>query len=187
MKYELCYLVGESKEQDLPKIKEEVSNIVTHEGGKFSELQVEEKRKMAYKVEKEIRGIYVTQQFEIYKDEDSEEDIQEAKNPINSISRKINLNQNVLRFIIVKADDLPELKVREAKVSSFKAGEGRETKKPVYVKKSEPAKEKKEAAEKIEEVKPEEAEIKEGKEEKKEKDEKESKSIDEKIDEILNI
>jgi ribosomal protein S6 len=187
MRYELCYLVGESKEQELPRIKEEISAIVSGEGGKWDELQVEEKRKMAYKVGKEVRGIYVTRQFEIYKDELEEG---ETKNSIENISRKMNLYHDALRFIIIKADELPELKVREIKEAIKK-----DFRKPVYAKKSEPIiiKEQKKTEEKTEEKKPEKVEEKiteESKEELKkgaESSEEKEKSIDDKINEILNI
>ena len=182
MKYELCYLVGESKEQELPRIKEEVAKIVSNEGGKWLEPQIEEKRKMAYKVEKEIRGIYVTAQFEIIKDELEEG---EVKNPIESINRKMNLYNDILRFILIRADGLPELKVREIKEAAKK-----DFRKPVYMKKSEPVVAKAPVEKPVvEEKKAEETEVKEAapveavsKEEKAE-----DKSIDEKIDEILNI
>lgn len=188
MKYELCYLVGESKEQELSRIKEEVLNLVSQDGGKWFEPQIEEKRKTAYKVGKETRGIYITQQFEIVK-EDSESD--EMKNPIDSITRKLNLYHDVLRFIIVKADEVPELKVKEIKETVKK-----DFRKQTFVKKSEPVVEKeKEVAEKkieapVEEVK-ESADTKaaadEGKSKEAKKEEKEEKSIDDKINEILNI
>jgi ribosomal protein S6 len=177
MKYELCYLVGESKEQNLPKIKEEVADIISKEGGKWVEPQIEEKRKMAYKVGKEIRGIYVAQRFEISAEES--EDGGPASDFLANINRKLNLYQDVLRFIIIKANELPELRPREER--NGRAGEGR---KPAYTKKetihSKAVKEEKVAEEKkvekpVEELVP-------AKEEKKE-----GKSIDEKIDEILNI
>lgn len=187
MKYELCYLVGESKEQDLAKIKEEVEKIISQEGGSFFEPQIEERRKMAYKVEKETRGIYVTQRLEIVKNED-EEDL-EKKNPIDNITRKLNLFQDILRFILVKAEDLPELKIREIKESVKK-----EFKKPAYIKSEKSVRKEKEKIEEIKEVKKVKEEKKEEKtsapvkseSDSKEADE-ESKSIDEKIDEILNI
>lgn len=184
MRYELCYLVGESKEQDLQKIKEEIGKIVSQEGGSFLEPQFEEKRKMAYKVGRDVRGIYVAQQFEV---EESEDEAKE--NAIDKISRKINLYQEVLRFIIVKAEDLPELKIREPR-EAFK----KDFRKPAYIKKSEPLKAKEEVKKEIvkkesEEMKKEEAnEEKDSQEKTETKDEaKKEKSIEEKIDEILNI
>lgn len=191
MKYELCYLVGESREQDIQKIKEEVEKIVSQEGGSFLEPQIEERRKMAYKVGKEIRGIYVAQRVEISSSGDENEEDSEKKNPIDNITRKLNLSKDVLRFIFVKAEDLPELKAKEAKEEVKK-----ESKKVVFAKSEEKLVKKEEKKNK--EVK-EEKKIEEPKGKKEEEkvpapveadskeQTKESKSIDEKIDEILNI
>lgn len=182
MKYELCYLVGESKEQNLPKIKEEVKNIVSQEGGKWVEPQIEEKRKMAYKVGKEIRGVYVAQRFEIPEQENEEEGTLKTDLMAN-VNRKLNLYSDVLRFIVINADGLPELRLREER--NVRASEGR---KPAHAKReAAPAKIVKEekveakAEPKAEPEKPAE-ELAPAKEEKKKE-----KSIDEKIDEILNI
>ncbi|MFA5777307.1 MAG: 30S ribosomal protein S6 [Parcubacteria group bacterium] len=199
MLYELCYLVGESKEQEFARIKEEVSAIVSKEGGKWLEPQIEEKRKMAYKVGKEARGVYVAQQFEIIKEEEKENE--EMANTLDDINKKLNLYNDILRFIIVKAEDLPELKIREGK-PVFAKDLGKERgnyDKPVYIKKTETAPKEKVSdfaktmtgkeeiagdEKKIKEVeKPDAAKAIAGEEEKNES----KKSIDEKIDEILNI
>jgi len=160
MIYELDYLVGESKEGDLEKIKKEVSGIVTEAGGKFSEQQIIEKRKLAYKVEKEVRGSYIIQRFELAKIDESQENTLEQEQAIPRITRKLNLNPNILRFIIVKADDLPDLKEK-------KEPERPEIRKERFESRKERPAPKKE----------------------KEKTEKEAlpESIDEKLEEILNI
>lgn len=166
MQYELFFLVGESKEPKLDNIKEEVKNIVTREGGIFQEPQISEKRKMAYKVKSEIRGTYVAERFDL-PEKDSDEN--KGVNKIQNITKKMNLNQDVLRFIIVNARELPELKPREAiirgKASPVPFRKREE--KPV----SAPAPDKALADKKAaagEETK-------------------ETKSIDEKLEEILNI
>jgi ribosomal protein S6 len=174
MKYELCYLVGESKSQDLEKIKEEVKNIVSKEGGKLIEPQIEEKRKMAYKVGKEIRGIYIIWRFEVSMEEELEGE--EKKNVIENIQKKLVLFQDVLRFIIVKAEGLPELKQREER-ENLK----REKRSPIYQKK-EKTFERKDLIK--EDIKKEEVILTS---EKKQEGKEDVKSIDEKIEEILNI
>lgn len=180
MRYELCYLVGESKEQDLLKIKEEVKKIVSQEGGSFLEPQIEEKRKMAYKVGKEVRGIYVTQRFEISKNEEGEEE----KNPIDSITRKMNLFGDVLRFILIKAEELPELRIKEVQEKIKK-----DFKKSAFSKNERTFKREEKNEVRKEEKKAEVISSKEKEEPKVlgEKPKEESKSIDEKIDELLNI
>jgi ribosomal protein S6 len=118
MEYEICYLIGESNEGNLEKIKEEVKEIISQEGGKFLPEEKIEKRKMAYKVKKEIRGIYVAQRFETAKNED------ESGNPIKDITGKLNLKNEVLRFMIVKTEELPPLvKKEEAQPEAAKKSE----------------------------------------------------------------
>ncbi len=105
MRYELFYLVGVSKELDLEKIKAEVDEIVTGNGGVFEEKMTEEKRKMAYKIKKDTHGIYTAKRFSL---EDT------AKT--SEIITKLNLHPGVLRFIISNASELPELKTREERI-----------------------------------------------------------------------
>ncbi|MCX6765741.1 MAG: 30S ribosomal protein S6 [Candidatus Moranbacteria bacterium] len=112
MLYELCYLVGESNEPKLEEIKKEVAAIVTQTGGIFQEPQIIEKRKMSYKIKGQFRGTYAAQRFEIPEKDFSEQKPGEA-NAIQAITKKLNLDQNILRFIIVKTDDLPELRPKE--------------------------------------------------------------------------
>ncbi len=157
MRYELFYLVGESKEPKLDSIKEEVKNIVIQEGGVFQEPQISEKRKMSYMVKGEIRGNYIAERFDLPK---KDQDKNKEENKIQNITKKMNLGQDVLRFMIVNACELPELKSREAvirekpAIASFRK---KEEKKPISDKAA--------TGEKI----------------------KETKSIDEKLEEILNI
>lgn len=158
MEYELLYLVGESNKPRLDKIKEEAQKIVISEGGKFLEFQIIKERKMSYKIENETRGVYIAQRFNII-EKDSENHNPET---IANIIKKFNSNPDILRFIIVTAKELPELKLEEEK---------KKTVNPVTVKKKPEIK--------IEKIKKEEN-FKEGK---KETDE----NIDKKLKEILKI
>lgn len=111
LQYELFYLVGESKEQSLPAIKTEVEKIVTAEGGTFHESEMEERRKLAYPIKKETRGVYVTRRFSLPNaDERKKSDSPEA---IAKISRLLHLYRDVLRFIIVRSEGMPALGERE--------------------------------------------------------------------------
>ncbi|MFA6383176.1 MAG: 30S ribosomal protein S6 [Parcubacteria group bacterium] len=120
MQYELFYLVGASKEADLPKIKAEIAEFVTSSGAVFEEKQVVEKRKMAYEIQRENRGFYVAQRFNL---EDAEK--------IQSITRKLNLYAGILRSLIVRTDELPELTSREERETKSKAEPKFEAKKPL--------------------------------------------------------
>lgn len=165
MQYELFYLVGESKESQLDQIKEEIGKIVTGEGGKFLEPEIIEKRKLAYKVRKEARGTYIAQRFDV-----SSEEEPAGVNKIQNINKKMTLYQNILRFLIVRASDLPELKAHEIITrDKFSKPSLRREERPAYIR---PAMHKKEAPAE----KPASSEEKKG-----------AKSIDEKLEEILNI
>ncbi len=102
MLYELFYLIGASKEGELPKIKPEIQKIITGEEGVFEEKEVVEKRKLAYKVGRETHGFYVARRFNL-----------EETEKLNGINKKLNLYPGILRFIISRTEDLPELTTRE--------------------------------------------------------------------------
>lgn len=128
MQYELFYLVGISKDAELDKIKEEVKDLISSEGAKFEEKQVTEKRKLAYQVDHENYGFYVAQRFEL-----------EEPGKLQTINKKLNLYAKILRFLVTKTDDLPELTSRKerqeknqserAEIKEIKTDKKEETKK----------------------------------------------------------
>jgi len=132
MQYEICYLVGESMDTDLERIKGEVEKIIVDEGGVFLETETRDRRKLAYKVEKDIRGTYVARRFTL--PEKDADDAVEGRDSISEMNKKLNLYHDILRFLLVRADDLPELKQREIPVPARKP-EGRRyerTAKPAF-------------------------------------------------------
>lgn len=112
VEYELLYLVGESKESELPRIREAIEKIVVVGGGAFLVPLTEEKRKMAYQVKGEERGTYIARRFTLQdKDERDAEGVAEGEaHPLAAINRALQLSKDILRFLIVSAKDLPELK-----------------------------------------------------------------------------
>jgi ribosomal protein S6 len=115
IEYELLYLIAESKEIDLARIREEIKAIVEAEGGTYIGAEKLEKRKLAYAVKREVRGTYIAQRFTTL-DRNAREESIEAGEPsvIGRINRKLTLYRDVLRFIIVRADDLPSLAPEES-------------------------------------------------------------------------
>ena len=105
MQYELFYLIGASQEAEMEKIKEAVDEIITSNGGVFEEKETLEKRRLSYKIKKENHGIYIARRFELEKTENFKE-----------INSKLNLENRVMRFIISRADELPELKSKEERI-----------------------------------------------------------------------
>ena len=111
IEYELFYLVGESKDEELPRIRETVEKTVTAEGGTFLAPVTEEKRKLAYPVKGEIRGTYIAKRFTLPdQDERDEKGISNDTDPVLAINKILKLSKDVLRYMILRADKLPELK-----------------------------------------------------------------------------
>lgn len=204
IEYELFYLVGESREHDLGKIKKEIEDMVSKEGGKFLEVETVTRRKMSYEIKNESRGVYVAKRFEILDKDEREEQGLVDKDIVSDINTKLLQNRDVLRFLITRADQLPALGAEVKKEE--KPRQEKQVFKKENIKKEEVKKEiKKEEKvaqikedDKIEEEKvkeeavsvetptdEEEKSVKEKK--KKEKKEKVKDDIDEKLDEILNI
>jgi ribosomal protein S6 len=114
VEYELFYLVGESKNADLSRINEAVEKIITSNTGTFLAPRTEEKRKLAYSVKNETRGTYVARRFTLPdKDERDASSAIEESHPLMAINNALNLSSDVLRFIIISAKELPELKAIE--------------------------------------------------------------------------
>jgi ribosomal protein S6 len=149
MQYELFYLIAGSKEGELSKIKEAVKKIVAEEGGVFEPKETTEKRRLAYKVNHETFGIYNASRFVL---EDTEK--------FRTLNRKLNLYPEVLRFIISRALELPELMNREERIAASERAAQKEKQMEIKKVAVEPKKESKPA---------------------------EKEDIDKKLEEILNI
>jgi len=110
MQYELFYLVGERQEADLETIKGGVNAILVSGKASLLEPELSEKRKLAYEIKHQNKGTYITRRFELPEtDEDSEIKKEDEEAGIEAITKKLNLSNDVLRFLIVKTDDLPDL------------------------------------------------------------------------------
>ncbi|MDD5464024.1 MAG: 30S ribosomal protein S6 [Candidatus Moranbacteria bacterium] len=126
MQYELFYLVGERQEASLPAIKEGVNAILALEKASMVGEELSEKRKLAYEIKHQNKGTYITRRFELPEiDFWADEANAEKEFGIQAITNKLNLNNDVLRFLIVKTEDLPELGAkdrRKAKETANNAG-----------------------------------------------------------------
>jgi hypothetical protein len=73
---------------------------------------MEEKRKLAYPINKETRGTYIARRFTLpSKDERKKSD---KEGVITELTRKLELHHDVTRFLIVRAEELPALGERES-------------------------------------------------------------------------
>ncbi|MFH1183294.1 MAG: 30S ribosomal protein S6 [Candidatus Moraniibacteriota bacterium] len=105
MQYEIFYLVGASKEAALETIKSQVEATIKNAGGIFLEKEILEKRKLAYAVQHESHGFYLARRFDL-----------EEREKLQEINKKLNLYPEILRFILSRAEDLPEMKTKEERI-----------------------------------------------------------------------
>lgn len=129
MQYELFYLVGERNELNIDTIREEVSQLLKDTQAILLEPEIIEKRKLAYEIKHQKRGTYVTRRFEMPEvDHWASEENTANESGLETINRKLNLMTTVLRHMIVKTSELPELGAKE-KRQEMDQKEGRFVKK----------------------------------------------------------
>ncbi len=111
--YEIFYLIGESKEAEIPRIKEEVEKLLLGESATLLPDETMDKRKLAYPVKKEVRGTYIARRFTVPIEEEATAEELEAREEVLDfvarVSKKLHLSKDILRFLILKADELPAL------------------------------------------------------------------------------
>lgn len=112
--YELFYLVGETKEAELPRIRTDIEALIKERGGEFLPAETSDKRRLAYEIKGETRGFYIARRFTL---PDKNELVGEAFEKRNAegdaiayFTRKIALSQDILRALFLRAEDLPTLK-----------------------------------------------------------------------------
>ncbi len=127
--YELFYLVGETKEAELPALRTAIEKIFTKEGATFLPAETSDKRKLAYPVQGEYRGTYIARRFTLPdKTELTSDEFEKAvgkKDTLAVLTRELSLEKNILRSLILRADELPELKPIERTEYAKKEVRGR--------------------------------------------------------------
>jgi len=110
--YEILYLVMDSKESEIPAARTEVEKIVADFGGAFLPEETTEKRNLAYEIGKERRGTYMARRFTLPAEDvmSLSPDAPEKPDAISEITRLLRLYDAIARFMIVRAERLPELK-----------------------------------------------------------------------------
>ncbi len=107
MRYEILYLLPESKTADCETIGKVIETHITECGATLLKDSWEDRRKLAYPIKNSTKGIFVAKRFEISKDEDA---LEKEIEPIQEITKRLRLMTDVLRFLIVSAENLPPLK-----------------------------------------------------------------------------
>jgi ribosomal protein S6 len=94
--------------------------------------ELSEKRKLAYEIKHQNKGTYITRRFELPEiDFWADEANGEKEFGIQAITNKLNLNVDVLRFMIVKTQDLPDLGAKDRrKAKETTNNQGRPAQRP---------------------------------------------------------
>lgn len=107
MEYEILYLVGESKKSQIEEIRKGIESAIVSAGGEVKDGEFVDERRMEYPVKGESRGIYIAKRFMV----------QEGAGDVPAeITKSISFDKNVLRFIVVRAEDLPTLEESQERV-----------------------------------------------------------------------
>lgn len=109
MEYELMFLIAEEKKPDFSRIKDEVRTVVETAGGTWTGDSLEFDRKLAYAIKHNWRGTYFVQRFTLPNKDERNENTGAPEDPISEMTRQMNINQDILRYIIVNASELPPL------------------------------------------------------------------------------
>ncbi len=93
-KYEIMFIVKATQESaDVKKTADNAKKLLTTKSSKVVEMKELGEKKLAYPIKKEINGYYYVMQVEATKEE------------ITEFDRKIKLDENVLRHLIIKLDE----------------------------------------------------------------------------------
>lgn len=105
MEYELMFLIADKDRSELDRIKNEVKELVKTAGGEWTGESVEFDRKLAYEIKHNWKGTYFVQRFTLPGADEREE----GSDVIGDIIRQMNLQKDILRYIVVNAAKLPSL------------------------------------------------------------------------------
>lgn len=93
-KYEIMFIVKATMESDeVKKTADTYKKLVEELNGKVNEFKEMGEKKLAYPINKELNGYYYVMQIEVSKD------------AISEFDRKIRLDENVLRHLIIRLDE----------------------------------------------------------------------------------
>jgi len=105
MEYELMFLIADKDRSEFDRIKGEVKKLVETAGGEWTGDSVEFERKLAYEIKHNWKGTYFVQRFTL---PDADER-KEGSDVVGTVTRQMNLQKDILRYIIVNAAELPSL------------------------------------------------------------------------------
>lgn len=92
-KYEIMFIVKATLEEDKIKgVSEELQKLINKKPSKVIEFKEMGRKKLAYPIKKEVSGYYYVMTVEADND------------TIKEFDRKVSINENVLRHLIIKVE-----------------------------------------------------------------------------------
>ena len=92
-KYEIMFIVKATMEEDaIKKTSEEVQKLINIKPSKVIEFKEMGRKKLAYPINKEVSGYYFVMTVEATHD------------TIKEFDRKVSINENILRHLIIKLE-----------------------------------------------------------------------------------
>lgn len=96
-KYEIMYVLRPDLEEDQEKaVKEKVASILTDNGAEINDVKEMGKRRLAYEINDFTTGVYNV----LY--------VTAGNTAINEFDRLVKINEDVIRFMIIKDERKPE-------------------------------------------------------------------------------
>jgi len=93
--YELMYLVQPTADEErLSAIGERIQQAITGAGGKIEKVNVVGRRRLSYKIDRFRDGIYIVVDFQL------------APSAAREVDRTIKLQEEILRHIIIRRDEI---------------------------------------------------------------------------------
>lgn len=96
MEYELLFFISVANEDRIGEIKKKLVELIEGQGGKISsDFSDIGKRKLAYPIKKQTHGFFSFCRFQL-----------NNKDNLSEISRRLALNDKIMRYLIVRANEI---------------------------------------------------------------------------------
>ena len=106
--YELTYIISLEQFENIDSIKDSIEKLITQCGGQIKKQSQPQKRKLAYAIKGTKNGIYIVNRIQL------------EKQNVKKLENKLKPVKEILRCLIVQAQDIPEGKKQEEKASKIK-------------------------------------------------------------------
>lgn len=118
-KYELTIVTDPEKtEEELLNVQKTVESLIEKSNGSIISVDIQGKRKLAYRIKRHQYGQYILLVFHLTRDRAQE------------LEKSLNLEQDIIRFLIIKAEEFQKLKPKSEQRRE-KEEPKREVRKPI--------------------------------------------------------